>query len=174
MSHALIVFRHSKSDWSAEYGGSDLDRPLARRGRRAAKAAGKLLSDAGELPDSVVCSPAARALATLRLASEAGGWERPVRVSGALYGEGPDGLLEEVRHEPESTKLLMVVGHEPACSQTVSVLLGGGLVRMPTAALARVDLVVDEWGEVGAGTGVLAWLVVPRLVRPARARSVEA
>jgi phosphohistidine phosphatase len=166
MSHALIVFRHSKSDWSAEYGGSDLDRPLAKRGRRAAKAAGNLLAAAGEVPDSVVCSPAARALATLALASEAGGWERPVRVSDALYGDGPEGLLEEVRQEPESTKLLMVVGHEPACSQTVSVLMGGGLVGMPTAALARVDFLVDEWGEVGPGTGVLSWLVVPRLVSP--------
>jgi phosphohistidine phosphatase len=164
MSHALIVFRHSKSDWSADYGGSDLDRPLAKRGRRAAKAAGSLLAAAGEVPDSVICSPAARALATLSLASEAWDWERPVRVTEALYGQGLDGLLDEVRGEPESTKLLMVVGHEPTCSQTVGLLIGGGLVRMPTGALARVDLVVDEWGEVGGGTGVLSWLVVPRLV----------
>jgi phosphohistidine phosphatase len=166
MSHALIVLRHSKSDWSADYGGSDLDRPLANRGRRAAKTVGRFLAGAGEVPDSVICSPAARALATISLASQGWDFERPVRVSEALYGEGVGGLLEEVRREPESTKLLMVVGHEPSCSQTVGYLTGGGVVRMPTAALARVDLVVDEWGAIGPGTGVLSWLVVPRLVRP--------
>jgi len=46
----------------------------------------------------------------------------------------------------------------------VSLLIGGGLVRMPTAALARIDLLVDEWSEVGPGTGVLSWLVVPRVI----------
>ena len=60
----------------------------------------------------------------------------------------------------------MVVGHEPTCSETVSFLIGGGLVRMPTAALARVDSLVEAWGEVGPGTGVLSWLVVPRLIEP--------
>ncbi len=166
MPHALIVFRHSKSDWSAGYGGSDLDRPLAKRGRRAARAAGRLLTAAGEVPDGAICSPAVRATATLALASEARGWELPVRISDALYSEGVEGLLGEVRLEPETTKLLMVVGHEPTCSQVVSLLTGGGLVRMPTAAIARVDLVVNEWAEVGPGTGVLSWLVVPRLVHP--------
>ena len=58
----------------------------------------------------------------------------------------------------------MVVGHEPTCSEIVRFLIGGGLVRMPTAALARIDLRVDEWGQVSAGTGVLSWLVVPRVI----------
>jgi hypothetical protein len=35
---------------------------------------------------------------------------------------------------------------------------------MPTAALARIDLLVDEWAELGPGTGVLSWLVVPRVI----------
>lgn len=163
MSHSLIVFRHSKSDWSADYGGSDLERPLAKRGRKAARAAGRFLA-ATEVPDSVICSPALRATATLALASEARDWVFSVRESDALYAEGVEGLFGEVRREPEATRLLMVVGHEPTCSETVRLLIGGGLVRMPTAALARIDLLVDEWGEVGPGTGVLSWLVVPRVI----------
>jgi phosphohistidine phosphatase len=59
----------------------------------------------------------------------------------------------------------MVVGHEPTCSQAIRYLIGGGLVSMPTAALARIDFLVNEWGEVGAGTGTLSWLVVPRVIR---------
>jgi hypothetical protein len=37
---------------------------------------------------------------------------------------------------------------------------------MPTAALARVELLIDDWGEIAQGTGVLSWLVVPRLMEP--------
>jgi len=118
MSHSLIVFRHSKSDWSADYGGPDLERPLAKRGRKAARAAGRFLAGT-EVPDSVICSPALRAKATLALASEARDWVWSARESGALYDEGVEGLLGEVRREPESTRLLMVVGHEPTCSETV-------------------------------------------------------
>jgi phosphohistidine phosphatase len=157
MAHALIVFRHSKSDWSADHAGSDIDRPLAKRGRKAAKVAGRFLGETGAVPDSVICSPALRARATLSLASEARSWESTVRESAALYDGGVEGLIDE---------LLMVVGHEPTCSETVSVLIGGGLVRMPTAALARVELLVNAWDEVGPGTGVLSWLVVPRLITP--------
>ncbi len=166
MSHTLIVFRHSKSDWSADQPGSDLDRPLAKRGRKAAKLAGRFLFDAGAVPDSVICSPAVRSRATLALASEAREWSSSVRESDALYDGGVQGLIAEVREESESTQLLMVVGHEPTCSETISFLIGGGRVRMPTAALARVELLVNAWGEVGPGTGVLSWLVVPRLIEP--------
>ena len=164
MSRSLIVFRHSKSDWSADFGGPDLERPLAKRCRKAARAAGRFLS-ATEVPESVICSPALRATTTLALASQARGWTCSVRESDAVYDQGVEGLLGEVRREPEATRLLMVVGHEPTCSATVRLLIGGGLVRMPTAALARVDLLVEDWGEVGPGTGVLSWLVMPRVIR---------
>ena len=166
MSRALILFRHAKSDWSEDFEGPDIDRPLAKRGRKAAKVAGRFLADSGSVPDSVICSPAIRARATLVLASEARQWDSAVREAAALYDGGVEGLIAEVRQEPASTHLLMIVGHEPTCSETTSFLIGGGLVRMPTAAIARIDLSVEDWDEVGPGTGVLSWLVVPRLIEP--------
>jgi hypothetical protein len=30
--------------------------------------------------------------------------------------------------------------------------------------MARIDFDVEGWNEVGPGTGVLAWVVVPRLL----------
>jgi phosphohistidine phosphatase len=166
MSRSLIIFRHAKSDWSAAYEGSDMDRPLAKRGRKAAKLAGRLLSDTGAVPDSVICSPAVRTRATLALAAEGQDWESAVRESEALYYGGVPGLIAQVRDEPNSTRLLMVLGHEPTCSLAVSYLIGGGVLRMPTAALARIELLIDSWGEIGPATGMLSWLVVPRLIEP--------
>jgi phosphohistidine phosphatase len=166
LSRTLIVFRHAKSDWSEDYEGSDIDRPLAKRGRKAAKRAGRFLSDIAAVPDAVICSPALRTRSTLELASEAREWESSVRYAGALYNGGVPGLIAEVRQEPNATRLLMVIGHEPTCSETVSHLIGGGRVRMPTCALARIELLVDHWEQVGPGTGLLSWLVVPRLIEP--------
>jgi len=161
---ALILLRHGKSDWDAEDGGDDRARPLARRGRKAARRMGRFMARAGQVPDSAITSPAVRAADTLQLAMGGGGWSCPVRTAPSLYGGGVSGLLAEVRREPVGTDVLLAVGHEPTWSAALAALVGGGEVRFPTAALARVDLDVDRWDEVAPGTGVLAWLVVPRLL----------
>jgi phosphohistidine phosphatase len=160
----LILFRHGKSDWEADYPGGDAARPLARRGQKAAKRMGKFLARAGQGPDAAITSPAVRAESTLHLAMEGGGWSCPVRTAAALYDGGLSGLLAEVRKEPATTDVLLAVGHEPTWSEAVSAFIGGGDVGLPTAAMARIDFDVDGWDEVGPGTGVLGWIVVPRLL----------
>jgi phosphohistidine phosphatase len=160
----LILFRHGKSDWDADYPGGDAARPLARRGRKAAKRMGKFLARAGQVPDAAITSPALRAESTLHLAMEGGDWSCPVRTAAALYDGGLSGLLAEVRKEPATTDVLLGVGHEPTWSEAVSAFIGGGEVGLPTAAMARIEFDVDRWREVGPGTGVLAWIVVPRLL----------
>ena len=150
----LILFRHGKSDWDADYPGGDAARPLARRGRKAAKTMGRFLARAGQVPDAAITSPAVRAHDTLRLAMDAGSWSCPVRTADPLYGGGVAELLAEVRNEPATTDVLLAA----------SALIGGGEVRLPTGALARIDFDVDGWDEVGPGTGVLVWSVVPRLL----------
>jgi phosphohistidine phosphatase len=164
---ALIVLRHAKSDWGSAYG-DDRQRPLARRGRKAAQRVGWFLAGTGQVPDAAITSPAVRATATLARVMAAAAWSCPARAAEALYGGGVAGLLGEVRAEPTTTRVLLVVGHEPTCSEAVALLIGGGHVRLPTAAVARIDLEVQRWEEVGPGTGVLAWSVVPRLL-PRRA-----
>jgi phosphohistidine phosphatase len=160
----LILFRHGKSDWDADYPGGDAARPLARRGQKAAKRMGKFLARAGQAPDAAITSPAVRAEDTLRLAMEGGDWTCPVRVAATLYHGGLPGLLAEVRKEPATTDVLLAVGHEPTWSEAVSALIGGGQVGLPTAAMARIDFDVDGWDEVAPRRGVLGWIVVPRLL----------
>lgn len=159
---ALIMFRHGKADWHVD-SGDDRDRPLSRRGRRGARTMGRFLARARQVPDAAITSPALRAEQTIRLAMGAGDWTCPVREAEALYGGDTSALLDEIRREPSTTELLLVVGHEPTWSQAASLLMGGGRLRLPTAALVRIDLDVDRWAEVHPGTGELSWLVVPRL-----------
>jgi phosphohistidine phosphatase len=160
----LILLRHGKSDWRADYGGDDRARPLARRGRKAARRMGRFLARAGQVPDAAITSPALRAEETLQLAMAGGGWTCRARSTEALYGGGVSGLLTEIHEEPPTTGVLLAVGHEPTWSEATALLIGGGRLRLPTAALARIDLEVDRWEEVGPGSGVLAWSVAPRLL----------
>jgi len=124
---------------------------------------GRFLAHGGQLPDRALTSPALRAEETLRLAMDAGGWNCEVISSEALYG-GPAELLDELRDQPVHVEVLLIVGHEPTWSETVEILIGGGRVRMPTGAMARVELDLDSWVELGPGKGELAWLVHPRLI----------
>ncbi|MGD0743424.1 MAG: histidine phosphatase family protein [Acidimicrobiales bacterium] len=162
--HTLLVLRHAKSDWSHGTNVSDLSRPLSVRGRRNADAIGRFVAETANVPDGVIRSPARRAAETLDRAMAAGKWRCAVRQSDQLYGFGLDALVGEIRLESDSTKVLLVVGHEPTCSEAVAHLIGGGQVFMPTAAMARIDFDAERWFEVTAGEGALRWLITPSLI----------
>jgi phosphohistidine phosphatase len=159
---ALLLLRHAKSDWSAD--ADDRARALNRRGRKAAATIGKFIARAEQVPETAIVSPAVRAQETLERAMAAGDWNCSVRTADALYEGGVGGLLDEIRTEPPDTDLLLAVGHEPTWSDAASLLIGGGNLRLPTAALVRIEFAADHWRDVGPGTGELAWSVVPRLL----------
>lgn len=159
----LLLLRHAKSDWNADYG-DDRSRPLKGRGRKAANTIGRFLATADQIPDAAITSPALRAADTLRLAMTAGDWSCPVRTAAGLYGAGMSGLIAEIRAESMDTELLLAVGHEPVWSDAIATLIGGGRLRFPTAALARIDFDLDRWQDVAPDTGVLSWVVTPRLL----------
>ena len=159
---SVIMFRHGKSDWQTDTAGDDRMRPLSRRGQKTARTMGRFLVLASEVPDAAITSPALRATETLRLAMEAGGWNCPVQRREGLFGDVRS-VIEEIRAELPVTEVLLVVGHEPTCSEVAGFLIGGGSLRLPTGALARIDLDVDEWTNIGPASGQLSWLVLPRL-----------
>jgi len=160
---SLILFRHGKSDWHAGQA-DDLARPLSGRGRQSARAMGRFLADAGQIPDRALSSPAERARQTIRIAMKAGGWSCEVSTREALY-RGVAEVLDELRGQPPGFDVILIVGHEPTCSAALETLIGGGRVRMPTAALARVELEIASWADLEPGCGELAWLVHPRLFK---------
>ncbi len=160
----ILVFRHGKSDWHAEYG-SDHDRPLARRGRAAARTMGHFLTRIDSLPDLVVTSTAVRAAETVRLAAQAGGWPCPIEATDQLYGASVESVLRLVHTLPEEHGTVLLAGHQPTCSAVVGRLIGGGELKFPTAAMARLDFAADSWRQVVPAGGMLAWLVTPKLLQ---------
>ncbi len=157
----LILLRHAKSDWDADYG-ADRERPLNARGTDAAQRMGRLLTEAGEEPDRILSSPAVRALTTVELARRAGGWRAAIEVRDQLYGASPGEVIDLVKRDGGSAQRLLVVGHEPTTSQTVAV-LSGGRVRVATATAVGLDLGPDDWHRLEPGVATVAYVLPPRL-----------
>ena len=158
----LLMLRHAKSDWNSG-APTDHERPLAGRGRKAAKAMGRFMALANLVPDYAITSSAIRARATLQLAMEAGDWDCPVNTTPDLYETGVEGVLGVVAETPESEDSVLIVGHQPTWGGVAQVLTGGSL-RMATGTLVGITLHVESWRSIRTGVGELAFVVPPRLL----------
>ena len=160
----LLVLRHAKPENTAA-SGRDHDRPLSDRGKQDAANIGRYLSAVDLRPDSVITSSALRTHSSVEIASESGGWQCPIRATGALYNTRPGVALEEVQAEPDTTKLLLISGHEPTWSVLVSLLIGGGSLHFTAGGLACIEFPVQHWRDVQPSRGQLAWLITPSVAR---------
>jgi phosphohistidine phosphatase len=160
---SLILFRHGKSDWDAPYN-DDHERPLASRGKEAARVMGNLLRLVDQVPDLAVSSSAVRARDTLHLAAHAGRWPSRLLIDGALYESTPADVLRWINALDDNPECLLLVGHEPTWSGLAGQLIGHGRLKVPTAAMLRIDLDGDSWRSVEFGHGELRWLIPPKLV----------
>jgi phosphohistidine phosphatase len=160
----LLVMRHAKSDWGASCAG-DHERPLAQRGIKAARRIGRFLTDAGAVPDLILSSTATRALTTAELAAEAGDWGCEIQTTDDLYASHAERVLEVVGEVENGVERLLIAGHEPTWSTLVTWLIGGGRVRMPTAAVACLDFPHGEWSDLAPGACELRWFITPKMLK---------
>jgi phosphohistidine phosphatase len=160
----LYLLRHAKADWSVEVV-HDRHRPLEERGRKDAARVGEFLRDLGQIPEVVISSPAVRAETTARLAIKAGSWDLEAKICEDLYDTPPWKVIRELRQLDDDCESVLLSFHEPTCSETLSDLVGHVSVRMPTAAVARIDLQAEAWEDVEPGVGTLAWLVTPKILK---------
>ena len=158
---ALMLLRHAKSDWRADYR-HDRDRPLNKRGVRSARAIGRFVELHGLVPDLVLTSPAVRTATTADLAAEAGTWQSEIVAVPDLYGAEPNRLLSLIRGINDVDRV-MVVGHEPTMSGFVGRMTGSHL-RVPTATLTCLRLFYGRWADLGWGTAEVELYIRPRLL----------
>ncbi|MDE2663804.1 MAG: histidine phosphatase family protein [Gemmatimonadota bacterium] len=161
----LLILRHAKSSWDHP-GLRDHDRPLNPRGRRDAPRMGRFLAERDLVPDRIVSSTAVRARTTAELAAAEFGEAVEIETTHDLYGASPDGYIEVAEAMGGTGERLMLVGHNPGITSLVWHLTGEG-EYMPTAALAAVELDIEDWSELGsARRGRLAGLWRPKALPP--------
>lgn len=141
----LLLMRHAKSDWTNEC--DDHDRPLNARGLEAAPHMGRWLRDHELAPDCVLSSTANRARTTATLVAEAQDVKPDVAHLKSLYLPGFDDIASAVAQAPEEARCLLVVGHNPGFEHAVAAITSSR-ESMPTAAVAVIDIDLDEWSDV--------------------------
>src|SRR5260370_41087711 len=108
-----MLLRHAKSDWPDV---PDLDRPLAKRGRRDAPRIGRWLRDHGYLPEVVVCSAARRTRQTWKLVAPELGGAPGVGFEPRAYGAGALTLLPLARGLPRQCRAPPLLSPQPGTS----------------------------------------------------------
>ncbi|GJD63352.1 SixA phosphatase family protein [Methylobacterium frigidaeris] len=161
----LILLRHAKSDWPD--GASDIDRPLAPRGREAAPKMAAYLAAEGLIPDRVLVSPARRTQETWDLVKPALG-AMPDETVPQIYEAPVSRLLDVVHSIPDEAATALMIGHNPGFQDLARLLGKPGEERRaltkkyPTAAIAVIDLAVESWAKVEAGDGTVERFVTPK------------
>ena len=170
MSRELLILRHAKSDWDTG-ARTDFERPLAKRGRKAAPRVGRWLNDQGLVPDYVVSSPAERAKQTVILVCEQMGIPaEEIHWDPRIYHSSSGELLSVLNESPPEAKRVLIAGHNPG----LEILLQNLVIEdippqpdyklMPTAAVAHLEI-LSPWHDLEGG--------MARLLSLTRARSLE-
>ncbi|MCK0530226.1 SixA phosphatase family protein [Sphingobium agri] len=171
----LTLLRHAKSDWDDPVE-RDFDRPLNRRGEKAALLIGQYARSRKMQFDHLAASPAVRVVQTLDTFLEGYGQPLDPHWDRRIYLASVATLLDVLRDLPDTASSVILAGHNPGLEELIlelvpddgaSPLRGDVEVKFPTASLAVLDLEIDAWADVAPNAGTLVSFTRPRDLDPA-------
>ena len=151
----LYFLRHGLADWPDWDAAQDHLRPLTKEGLKKMKAEAKTLARLGVQFDAILSSPYTRAVQTADIVAGLLGQE-VTEEANLAPGFNLERLCEIVTRYPTAQALLLV-GHEPTFSSTITALIGGGRITLKKGALARVEITSFD-----PLSGDLLWLLQPK------------
>jgi phosphohistidine phosphatase len=152
----LYFLRHGEADWP-DWNKPDDDRPLTERGKKEMKKVAAFLGRLDLSLDRVITSPLPRAKQTAEVVAKQ--FELELQEDELLEpGFGSAELKQLLKKYPGES--IMVVGHEPDFTETISALTGASL-KLSKAGLALVD------ADPAATRGRLLWLFPPKIAKAA-------
>jgi phosphohistidine phosphatase len=157
----LLILRHAKTQPDAPQG--DKARELKERGHRDAAAMGAYLRKEIGTPDAIVTSDAVRARQTAEIVARELNFDRPLVIEPRIYTADEGQLLDVVRQLPNESDTVILVGHNPGFEVLAASLSGRDEdeVRLPTAAVARLDFDLPGWSDVRPGSGAWRGITTP-------------
>lgn len=133
----LILFRHGKAERDSKTG-EDFDRGLTERGVAESAATAAHLADLGMIPDIVLVSAAARTRQTWAAAQ--GAFPNvPARFERSLYHAEEKTVREMAEAAGETSRTVMIVGHNPGLQELTIRLLAEGSSPQPLIARAHAN-----------------------------------
>jgi len=156
----LLLLRHAKSS-HADEGLKDFDRPLKQRGIEDAGLIGDFIRKRKIEPDLVVVSPAERTRQTADITLKSARMKVELTFDQRIYEASSRVLLSVLRQINDTSNTVMLIGHNPGLEELLEALTGEGLT-LPTAALACIELEIENWSKARAGSGHLKFRMTPK------------
>lgn len=161
----LVIIRHAKTEQQGYE--NDFARELLPRGVEDAQQIAARLREKGIVPDKMITSPAARALATAHIFAETLGYPAlKIKEMKELYFNfTTQDFIDLVRSTRNDVETLFIVGHNPFMhfvAQNLSTNYDG---HMPTCSTVVLDFDVDKWKAVEARAGSLFLHLYPKQSR---------
>jgi phosphohistidine phosphatase len=157
----LYFLRHAKAEPRGPQFPRDAKRPLCAEGEKTARRVAEGMVELDLSFDLIITSPFARALRTAEITAEVLETEK-IWPSALLAADGdPAKLIAQINDNYASLENILLVGHEPYLSETISLLLTGepGLpILLKKSGLAKLAVQDLRAGKCG----VLEWLLTPR------------
>jgi len=169
----LYILRHGKSS-STPRGGTDHDRVLTRRGKRAASAMGAEFARRRWHPACALVSSARRTRLTFKYFSrafaESGGGEIEEYLEPTLYLAPPARILDCLGDVDNKVPSVLIIGHNPGLHELAVALAAGekgtAASRLaegfPTCALAVFRCNAKGWADIGPRTASLEAVILAR------------
>jgi phosphohistidine phosphatase len=155
----LHWLRHGPADRKEWIGSDDRKRPLTSKGRERIERETLQLAEMDFLPSLILTSPLTRARQTAEIVARVLGRSGDLREEPLLAPGFSLTHLTELLTRYDDRDDLLLVGHEPDFSETLSAVIGGGQLLMKKGGLACVDL-----AQLDPPSGVLLWLVPPKFL----------
>lgn len=147
----LLIMRHAKAG-GKEGEMPDYKRPLKPQGERDARKMGQVIKQEGLVPDLILTSGATRTRRTAELAAEACGYGGDIQATRCIYYAEVGDILDCLQELGDSYQRVLVVGHNPDLELLVETLTGTHH-KIPTGALAHLDVAIDRWSDLDKEAG---------------------
>ena len=153
----VFFLRHGLAGERSEWKGNDAARPLTNEGIEKIKGIAATLAALNLGLNAIVTSPLVRARQTAEIVAQ----KLEVKlIEDARLAPGFNAeQLRAILLDHPGASAVMVVGHEPDFSDTISALIGGGRIVCKKGGLALVEL-----PDAQSRKGELVWLVPPKVL----------
>lgn len=158
----LYLIRHAKSDWENALI-TDLQRPLNERGYSNARLMSHLLNDKQVVPDSIVSSPAIRAISTALIFSGQLNYDaNRISIRKELYETSVKQYVSVIKDTSDDHGSLMLFGHNPIISDTADFFTKALPMELSTCGIAGFHFNVKSWKDIKTKSGELFLFDYPK------------
>jgi phosphohistidine phosphatase len=152
----VYFLRHGDAGDPNAWQGDDAKRPLSAEGRERTALEGRALADLRLKLDVMLTSPLLRASQTAELVAKA--LKLDVKDDERIVNLDTR-KLQGILRDHRGADAIMLVGHEPSMSETISRVIGGGELDLKKGGLACFEV-----RDADSLQGRLLWLIPPKVL----------